>query len=236
MKLIKNTILFTIVCLIQFGNIQAQNYYSKVFFKQGSSLLASSVTGTYDNSYIITGNLDGKNLLFKIDSDANLQWSFEFGVNYDVTGQVTELRDSTYLLATDYFDEELNYSVLSCLNFDGNGDTIWSTTTSLGNYIDVFCVEQTADDGTIIGAKLRHTPSPPYHSIAIIKLDEVGNLDWARTYTAGTHSDDVFSIKQLSGEGYIVTGTINNRDPYTSKAFLLKLYIEPALTGIPTWS
>ena len=223
MKLNIKPLFFTIICIFLYGNINAQDYYSKVYFKQGYSVLASSVTGTVDNSYVIAGNYNGSNLLFKMDSDANLQWNIEFGSNYDVTGQVIELRDSTYLFATDYFVEELDYSVLSCLNFDSNGDTLWSTTTSLGNYVDVFSVEQTQDNGFIIGAKLKYSSTPPYYSIAIVKLDESGTLIWAKSFEAGTHSNDVFSVKQILGNGYVVVGTINDRDPYTTKAFLMRL-------------
>ncbi|MFK5856437.1 MAG: T9SS type A sorting domain-containing protein [Bacteroidota bacterium] len=222
MNYLRQFFLFGLILIIGYGHVCAQDGYSKVFFKPYKSVLSSSIVSTYDNSYIISGSRNDQNLLIKIDSEANIIWNKSFGTtNSYLSNDVISLLDSTFLFVCDAYSEALGYRLLQCVNFNIDGDTNWTSSIDMGNWVNVFSVQQTMDMGFVVAANVFDSDNP--RRISIVKLDSVGIIQWSKSYVSGTLNNYAYSVKQTADSGYIVVGTISNQNPYERMAFVLKL-------------
>jgi hypothetical protein len=100
------------------------------------------------------------------------------------------------------------------------GDRIWAKTYG-GTYWDVaFSVQQTSGGGYIV-AGYTGSFGVSGNDILLIKMDEYGNVDWAKTY-GGTYNERAFSVQQTSGGGYIVAGYTTSFGAGADDIFLIK--------------
>jgi hypothetical protein len=67
-----------------------------------------------------------------------------------------------------------------------------------------YSVQQTSDGGYIVAGRTRSFGAGN-DDILLIKTDEKGNVEWAKTY-GGTNVDWAYSVQQTTDGGYIVAG------------------------------
>ncbi len=72
-----------------------------------------------------------------------------------------------------------------------------------------WCVQQTSDSGYVIaGATVPYGKEMEgYHDAWLIKADNIGNIQWNRTY-GGTYFDEGYFTRQTSDGGYVLSDSI----------------------------
>jgi len=212
------------------------------------------VRKTIDGGYIITGSCvsDGMNsfadvLLFKTDSNGNIQWTKIYDRSFFEEGLSVGLSsDGGYIvggrcLTGSYPFIEPPVSDAWILKTDANGDTLWSKI--YGGSGNDYCTSilQTSDDGYIIGGTTNSEMNYPCWEINedfepdsarawLIKTDVNGNIQWANTYLVRSHGNCVI---QASGGGYIITGCVFP-DPQSNQSDVL--LIKTDANGEMIWS
>ena len=118
---------------------------------------------------------------------------------------------------TQVFNGLYFYDDFWVLKLDTNGNVSWEKTFG-GQAPEVFSsIEQTSDEGYIVAGRTQSFGAGSGDAW-VIKLDAAGNISWQKTY-GGPNKDDVYSIKQTSDGGYVLTGT----QDYSSDHWILKL-------------
>jgi len=205
---------------IAFG--YSQTGFTKVYYN--SEIQSSTIIKTFDENYLITGyNYGDKNYLIKIDTLGNVLWSKVLdNVNSDYHVEITSLKDSTFLFATSNYSSDKGYSNLLCAVINNDGDTLWTKTYDFGNRFFPYSACQTLDNGFLITGILQFADYLQ-NRIAVAKLDSSGIHSWTKILSGGNHTNYGFSIKETPDTNYILTGFVEDSDPFTSSAFLTKL-------------
>ena len=172
---------------------------------------ASSVQQTSDGGYIVAGwtNSFGTGsydfLLIKTDANGNIIWAKTYGgTDDDRAFSVQQTSDGGYIVAgsTWSFDAVVYDAFL--IKTDANGNIQWAKTYEVIALDNALSVQQTSDGGYIV-AGYTITISGVGADIFLIKTDEKGNIQWAKTY-GGTSYDYATSVQQTSDGGYIMAG------------------------------
>jgi hypothetical protein len=173
----------------------AQVRFAKTY--GGTSLdEAYSVQQTSDGGYIVAGRTYGDILLIKTDANGNIQWAKTYGIG--LATSVQQISDGGYIVAS------WTYGVILLIKTDADGNIQWAKTYGGTSYDVAFSVQQTSDGGYIV-AGYTNSFSAGFEDIFLIKTDEDGNIQWAKTY-GGTGNDIGRSVQQTSDGGYIVAG------------------------------
>ncbi|MBL0073652.1 MAG: T9SS type A sorting domain-containing protein [Bacteroidetes bacterium] len=204
-----------------------------------------SAEQTTDGGYILVGysysNISGDKTenfigsygrsdywIVKTDSSGNILWQNTIGGEYEeALTSIKQTTDGGYILGG--FSQsnasgdktENNYDTL-CATFDywivktdSLGNLIWDITIGGSDEDRLLAIEQTADNGFILGGFSRSNISgvkvennigaSPTTDYWIVKTDSLGNIEWQNTI-GGSLYDYLYSIKQTQDGGYILGG------------------------------
>jgi hypothetical protein len=108
------------------------------------------------------------------------------------------------------------------VKLDADGDTLWTRTYGGVDYEAAIHVEQTDDDGYIIGGYSMSFGAGGF-DVYLVKTDEMGEVVW--TCLWGESADEwVSCVTQTTDGGYIVSGNTTSFNPnFFSDAFLMKV-------------
>lgn len=137
---------------------------------------------TKDGGYILINEP-----FIKTDSIGNIQWSKDFG--HIVSGQQT--KDGGYILGSDIITKT-----------DSKGNVQWSKVCSTPGS-SVYYIQQTSDNGYIIGIATQGTQSQYAIDYTTIKTDSKGNIKWKQLW-AGNRYDIIASLIQTSDGGIVL--------------------------------
>jgi hypothetical protein len=198
---------------------------------------AHSVQQTSDFGYIIAGStssygageLDG--WLIKTDENGIEEWNQTFGQEeYDGAFSVQQTIDGGYVI-TGYSFVSIEYQTDSWLiKTDEFGNEEWSQTFGGDADDQIYCVQQTSDNGFILSGSTRSYGSNSKNAW-LIKTDEFGDEEWMQTF-GGTSYDLSHSVQQTTDDGYVLTGYTNTFATTNSDAWLIKT----DEFGIEEWS
>lgn len=197
------------------GNILWENS-----FGGKTNQYAYSVQQTIDGGYVVAGysEYNGNDFwVLKLDKNGNLQWQkFIGGTGSEIAYSIEQTTDKGYIVAgssnsalTGQHGDDDYYIV----KLDSSGNTQWSKLYG-GSALDVATsVEQTNDGGFIVAGYSRssdgdvtgHHGSNGEDDYWIVKLGSSGKIKWEKSF-GGTNEDQPFSIKQISDNGYIISG------------------------------
>jgi hypothetical protein len=173
--------------------------------------VARFVQQTSDGGYIVAGNTwsfgAGSSDIFLIKTDAygNLQWAKTYGgTDHDFAYSVQQTSDGGYIVAGHIGVLFGDYMDILLIKTDAYGNVIWAKTYGGANYDYAYSVQQTSDGGYIVAGGTWSFGAGIF-DIFLIKTDENGNIQWAKTY-GGTREDYGFSVQQTSDGGYILAG------------------------------
>ena len=193
----------------------AQTEFAKVYYQEFQELQSGAVAATFDGGFVIAGERDGQYFLLKIDETGDTLWNKTIlgKDNYYLNVNLISLKDSCLLFVASYLNPDTAYLDVLCMNFDADGNVIWSKTYDFGKTAEPNSVSQTFDGGFIIAGRL-------HEKMLVLKLDNFGNVLWSKMLEGGNY---VHSIKQTIDTGYIISGNIIDNEPFFVSALLLKL-------------
>jgi hypothetical protein len=188
---------------------------------------AHSVQQTSDFGYIIAGSTSSYGAgerdgwLIKTDEFGNEEWDQTFGQEeYDSAFSAQQTIDGGYIITgySVFPDEEQTDSWL--IKTDEFGNEEWSQTFGGNEDDQIYCVQQTNDNGFILSGNTRSYGSGP-SSAWLIKTDEFGNEEWSQTF-GGSGFDLAYSVQQTIDGGYVLTGYTDTFATGYSDAWLIK--------------
>lgn len=196
-----------------------------------------SIQQTTDGGYILAGhsqsnisgdktenNIGGSDYwLLKTDAEGNIQWQNTIGGNNaDNLYSIKQTADGGYILGgwsnsdisgdkTENSNGGWDYWIVKT---DATGNIQWQNTIGGSGSDELYCIQQTADGGYILGGNSDSNISgdKTENSIGgldwdywIVKTDASGNVQWENTI-GGTLTDRLKSVQQTIDGGYILGG------------------------------
>jgi len=191
----------------EFGNLQ----WAKAYGRTGADL-AFSVQQTSDGGYIVAGyttsfGAGGADFfVVKTYANGNIQWAKTYGgTGADTAWSVQQTSDGGYIVAGYTTSFGAGNNDIFLIKTDANGDVQWAKAYGGAGDDRAYSVQQTSDGGYIVAGETRSFGAGG-SDIFLIKTDEFGNVQWAKTY-GGTNNEWAYSVQQTSDGGYIVAGT-----------------------------
>ncbi len=111
------------------------------------------------------------------------------------------------------------------MNFDENGDTLWTKTYVRPGNQDLFTLRKTNDGGYIAcGDNNPNTPWPytGYYGFYLMRMNANGDTLWTKTYPGGNGNLTGLSVQQTSDNGFIACGIQWDSSEYHSSVYLIK--------------
>ncbi|MDR4951478.1 T9SS type A sorting domain-containing protein [Chryseobacterium sp. ES2] len=207
------------------GNIQWQKLLG------GSQAeLFHSIRETSDGGYILAGgstsadgNLTSNNgfedyWIVKLDSTGDIEWQKSMGgSDRDIAKDILQTSDEGYIIAGTSYSNDGDVlgnhggADIWIIKTNSAGNVQWQKSLGSSSVEQVQSIQQTSDNGYIIGAATGNIADGDVTQIYggsdywIIKLDSYGNLQWQKSL-GGTGFDTANSIQQTFDGGYIVAG------------------------------
>jgi hypothetical protein len=207
-----------------------QSMFTRVYFDNAGSTQAWASMKTFDHNYLLGGYKDQNPMALKADTLGNILWAKTIGTTGDFYA-LTPTADSCFVLAGRLYDTPTLDFQLFCVKITANGDTVWTRFLNMGVGGYFNSVQTTSDGGYILAGNI-YAPADPHRQGVVVKLASDGAVEWSESISDGTSSTFIYSVKELPGNSYIVTGTRGTDIPFQNRMFLMKLL--PA--GAISWS
>ncbi len=229
---------YWIVKLNMYGTV----VWQKTIGGDGDDVL-HSVYQTLDGGYVLGGTsdsgisgdkseaawpyfIDGTNSpdfwIIKIDSIGNIQWQNTIGGNnYDLFRSLSKTSDGGYIIGGESYsdaegdksEDHIGATDYWILKLDSNGNIVWQNTIGGINWDSFYYIEQTEDNGYIVGGNSNSSISGDKtddrfgaDDYWILKLDSAGNIIWQNDI-GGDNNDYLFAIHQCKDDGFIIAGS-----------------------------
>jgi hypothetical protein len=169
------------------------------------------VQQTADGGYIATGCTRSMGLgchdvwLVKTDASGNKLWDRTYGGTSEDAGcSVEQTSDLGYIIAGWTWSFGAGNEDLWLVRTDSAGNELWSRTFGGMNDEEGLSVRQTEDGGFIV-AGWTSSYGDGFTSAWLVRVDDVGNKVWDRTFGEGGYAAGR-SVQLTSDGGYIVVG------------------------------
>ncbi|MFN0174380.1 MAG: T9SS type A sorting domain-containing protein [Saprospiraceae bacterium] len=183
------------------------------------------VTGkTLSNNGDVTGNHGVTDFwVVKLNGLGAIQWQKTLGgSNHDRGYSIQQTSDGGYIVAghtesnngdVSGFHGDIDFWVVK---LNGLGVLQWQKTLGGSGWDEAWSVRQTTDGGYIVAGRTTSndgdvTGNHGAFDFWIVKLDEIGNLQWQKTL-GGSMVDIGYAVRQTIDGGYIVTGESDSND------------------------
>jgi hypothetical protein len=198
--------LLPFIAVTSFAQISFERTYGDSGSEMGNSVQQSS-----DGGYIITGYTDsfgaggGDVYLIKTDSLGDTLWTKTYGDSLgDFAWSVQETSDDGYILAGYTASFGAGGGDVYLIKTNSSGDTLWTKTYGGGNDDWAYSVQETSDNGYILGGYTSSFGAGGV-DVYLIKTDSLGDTLWTKTY-GGSLMDYAWSVRETSDNGYIISG------------------------------
>jgi hypothetical protein len=183
---------------------------------------------TTDGGYVIAGYTFApassyNPFVVKLSSTGQIQWQHVFAdpnSQFSAAYAVRQTPDGGYVVAG-----EIYYNRILVFKLDSIGTLLWQHAYAIGtdSYADTLALA--SDGGFILGGLVSTSTATSYtSSVLLLKLDQTGNPQWARTYTpSGSISDlQLTAAQQTQDGGYAFAGYYFQNTVYDERAWLVK--------------
>ena len=180
-------------------------YGDTIWTKTISGGEAKFIQETTDKGFIITGKDSGQMFLTKTDSLGNILWTKYCFSPSNGGNCVQQTSDGGYIMVGDN-----QSSSLVIVKTDSLGNVIWTKLYSAPGPMKGHSVEQTADQGYIIGGSWGDGAS--FYAM-LLKTDSLGDTLWTKKY-----ADDAWTIgcvaHQTYDGGYVLSALLYSAGDY----------------------
>lgn len=166
---------------------------------------------TDDGGYVVAGETSSYGVgkadiwIIKIDNKGNKLWDKTFGgIDDDWINSLLQTDDGGYLIVGKTFSFGAGSGDGWIIKLDSEGNKLWDRTFGGSNDDSLYLLVQTSDGGYAI-AGYTFSYGMGKADFWLIKLDNMGNKLWDRTY-GGSGDDSVRSLIQIEGGGYVLAG------------------------------
>jgi hypothetical protein len=172
---------------------------------------ANSVQPTTDNGYIFVGSTtsgpsDFNIYIVKTNSTGDLSWEKIYGSSgWENASSVISTDDGGYALTGYTLSEGAGLRDILLMKLDQDGDTLWTQTYGGSGNEGGSEIIQTEDLGYLIVGRTESFGAG-LEDLYIVKTDNNGIQSWQKTY-GGTSDDGASGVRQISGGGYIISGS-----------------------------
>ena len=191
---------------------------------------------TTDGGYVLVGYAIAPSenynpWIAKLSSSGQIEWTHVFvdpNSDYSAAYSVRQTADGGYLVGG-----EVSYVVTSSyteaeftiFKLDSTGRMVWQRDYTAGEDVYFQSLALTSDGGAIaIGSVSTQTSSTYNSSVLLLKVDSIGNEQFARTFLpSGDISDlNVTGVQQTADGGYAFSGYYFQNTIYDERAWLVK--------------
>ena len=166
----------------------------------------------------------------KLSSTGQIQWQHLFAdqnTPYSTAYAVRQTSDGGYVVAggIDYYTSSSTTSKILVFKLDTSGALVWQHNYLVGTDSYPESLALTSDGGFIVSGSVAIETATGYtSSVLLLKLDSIGNPQWARTYTpSGSISDlELTAAQQTQDGGYAFSGYYFQNTVYDERAWLVK--------------
>jgi len=194
-----------------FGQSAVQDYFNKVIESN-------------DGHFVVVGSTNGKLWLVNVEPTwCNIDWEKSFNtVNHGYDIQQTA--DNGYIILG------INSENQICLiKTNSNGEEQWmKTLTDEGTHYTI-SLDVTSDGGYIVSGWVTTTDTSGYDAL-LIKTDDVGQIEWTKTY-GGSDYEDCYDVIQTDDGGYLLAC---NSKSYVD-SYKIPLLIKTDSNGVKEW-
>ena len=217
--------LMLVLLLLPFAAFSQQITFEIIYGGEGYDE-ARSIWQTSDGGYIVAGTSgsypsgNSDVFLLKIDSVGAIQWfKFPGGADLQAGYSVQQTSDGGYIVAglTDAGDFG-GYDVY-LMKTDINGDFLWSKTYGGADWDFGYSVEETSDNGFIIGGTTYSFGQG--EQMYMVKTDAAGDTAWTKTF-GGSDDENAKCVRQTSDGGYVLVGYTETYGAGMKDVFILK--------------
>jgi hypothetical protein len=170
-----------------------------------------SIRQTKDGGYIAAGSTNSFGAgwsdiwILKLDSSGDIEWQNTYGESSgDSAYSIQQASDGGYIVAGLTYSFGAGERDFWVLKLFSNGNVEWQRSYGGANNDTAHSIQQTTDGG-YIAAGYTYSFGAGRDDFWVLKLDLVGNVEWENTYGANNW-DRAFSIQQMSGGEYLVSG------------------------------
>jgi len=171
-----------------------------------------------DGGYILLGESNSYTfgeddlLIYRLDSSGNKIWRKHYGGSGDEgvwdwwpSGKsLVQTADGGFVFCG--FSKSYSYGNWDIIAYkiDSGGNKVWRKNYGGADEDQGYAIQQTSDGGYIIaGSTVSYTYGS--YDFILFRLDSMGNKIWRKNY-GGSNSDSAMCIKQVTDEGYVVSG------------------------------
>jgi len=191
---------------------------------------AYSIIQTSDGGYAVAGYTASKGeggmdfCVIKLDEIFNVEWDQIYGGSADDKAySIIQTSDGGYAVAGYTYSKGEGRKDVWVIKLDEKGIIVWDKT--FGGSIDDEAnsiIQVTDGHYVVIGYTYSKGLGAGACDAWVIKLDEIGGIEWDKTY-GGSSSDAVYSIIQTSDDGYAVAGLTYSKGTGNQDAWIIKL-------------
>ena len=200
------------------------------------SEVAHAIEKTNDGGYIIVGFTTSNNgdvlgnhgggdcWVLKLNAMGEIQWQRTLGgTSTESAYSVQATSDGGYIVVGQTYsndgDVSGNHGDWDCwvVKLSSTGVIEWQKTLGGSNVDQAYTIQQTFDGGYILAGKSVSndgdvTGNHGYFDVWVVKLNDMGDIQWQKSLGGGTGAEFAQSVRQTSDGGYIVAGSTNSTD------------------------
>jgi hypothetical protein len=207
------------------GNISWDQTYGGT---AGLSDKGYSIRQTTDGGYVMTGTTasfgsGGDDVyVVKINNTGAITWTRTIGTAgvQEAGREIQQTSDGGYVVAGYTDGSGTSFLDVLLVKLNNSGVVQWSKTIGGSSYDFAYTVEETSDNGFIVGATTNSFGAGNWDAY-LIKTNSSGVVQWSKTYGL-SGEDRVQAAKQTNDGGYILCGRSNGFGAGNLDATLLK--------------
>ena len=191
------------------------------------------VERTSDGGYVVAGTYGGTDFwVARYDIDGVVQWQKRYDTSppeaNHVATSVRQTADGGYLVAGGHVSGGTHVHVM---RLDPAGAVVWSKSYLTGPGAETAgAVRPTSDGGAVFAGATEDYWLGVALQLVVLKLDPLGGVEWARTYTGGGAGGGAEAIESTTDGGYVTAGYSSIKG-----GILVGRVVKLNATGDPSW-